>query len=95
MLVADQVSELVDTVLDVEPENSFVFIHCAGGIGRTGNLAYGLSEIMCGDVPKDPLKKVEWFRSFRPGCIQTPEQLVDGMALSNMILEDMVDRCDK
>jgi len=95
MLAKEEVSLLVDTILGIDPENSFVFIHCAGGIGRTGNLAYGLSEIMCSDVPKDPLKKLEWFRSFRPGCIQAPEQLVDGMILSNMIMQDVVARCER
>jgi len=44
MLVADQVSELVDTVLDVDPENCFVFIHCAGGKYLTSKLhAFTLS----------------------------------------------------
>jgi len=95
MLVADEVDLLVETILDKDRDNKFVFIHCAGGIGRTGNIAYGLSEIMCSSVPKDPLKKLEWFRSFRPGCIQTPEQLVDGMVLSNMILQNVIARCEK
>jgi protein tyrosine phosphatase len=91
--VKDQVHALVDTLLDFDAENSFVFIHCAGGIGRTGNIAYGLSEILCSNVPNDPLKKLEWLRSQRQGCIQSPEQLVDGMILSNMILDDVVNRC--
>jgi hypothetical protein len=93
LLVKDQVHALVDTLLDFDAENSFVFIHCAGGIGRTGNIAYGLSEILCSNVPNDPLKKLEWLRSQRQGCIQSPEQLVDGMILSNMILDDVVNRC--
>jgi len=92
LLLKNQVSALVDTVLDIDPENSFVFIHCAGGIGRTGNLAYALSEILCCDVPKDPLKKLEWLRSQRQGCIQTPEQLVDAMILSHMVLQEVVER---
>lgn len=92
LLLKDQVSELVETVLHIHPDSSFVFIHCAGGIGRTGNLAYGLSEILCPDVPKDPLKKLEWLRSQRQGCIQSPEQLVDGMILSHMIMEEVVER---
>ena len=95
MLVADEVDLLVETILDKDRDNKFVFIHWAGGIGRTGNIAYGLSEIMCSGVPKDPLKKLEWFRSFRPGCIQCPEQLVDGMVLSNMILQNVIARCEK
>lgn len=95
LLVKNQVSMLVDVLLDIDKENSFVFVHCAGGIGRTGNIAYGISEILCSNVPNDPLKKVEWLRSQRQGCIQSPEQLVDGMVLSNMILDDLVERCLK
>jgi protein-tyrosine phosphatase len=32
LLVKDQVHALVDTLLDFDAENSFVFIHCAGGM---------------------------------------------------------------
>ncbi len=56
-------------------------------------MAYALSEILCCDVPKDPLKKLEWLRSQRQGCIQTPEQLVDAMILSHMVLQEVVERC--
>ena len=31
MLAKEEVSLLVDTILGIDPENSFVFIHCAGG----------------------------------------------------------------
>ena len=69
MLVADEVDLLVETILDKDRDNKFVFIHCGGELGAREH-AYGLSETR-GGVPKDPLKKLEWFRSFRPGCIQT------------------------
>ena len=31
LLVKNQVSMLVDVLLDIDKENSFVFVHCAGG----------------------------------------------------------------
>mmetsp|Transcript_15146 Transcript_15146/g.38526 ORF Transcript_15146/g.38526 Transcript_15146/m.38526 type:complete len:360 (+) Transcript_15146:165-1244(+) len=67
-----------------------VMIHCAAGIGRTGNIAYGLAELLCNDIPASPLEKLLWLRRSRPESIQTPEQLVDGIQLSGMILQEVL-----
>eukprot|EP00951_Prasinocladus_malaysianus_P029228 scaffold268874_cov29-Prasinocladus_malaysianus.AAC.1 len=46
-----------------------------------------LSELFCANVPVDPREKLAWLRSFRPGAVQTPEQLVDGVQLAAMLLD--------
>ncbi len=90
LLSSPQVSALCDAVLDMKQAQSYVFIHCAGGIGRTGNLAMGLSEILCENTPSGPFHKLHWLRENRPGCVQASEQLLDGIVLSYMILEDLL-----
>jgi len=92
LLSNEQVKMLVDLLVDLDDENHYLFVHCAGGIGRTGNLAYAISEVMCDDVPNDPLRKLDWLRLQRPGSVQTPEQLLDGMILSYKILDEVVNR---
>jgi len=38
-------------------------------------------------VPTDPKAKLAWLRKYRPGAVQTPEQLVDGLQLATVILD--------
>jgi len=48
-----------------------------GGIGRTGNLCYALSEILCGksEIPANIFDKLLWLREWRKGTVQSPEQV--------------------
>ena len=47
-----------------------IFIHCRGGLGRTGTLAARIL-IEMGESPQDAINLV---RQARPGAIETPEQ---------------------
>merc|ERR1712032_521663 len=74
------------------PSSSFIVPEASDGQGTWPTASQSSFAVTC---PRIPLKKLEWFRSYRPGCVQTPEQLVDGMILSNMIMQDIIEKCEK
>mmetsp|Transcript_27416 Transcript_27416/g.77414 ORF Transcript_27416/g.77414 Transcript_27416/m.77414 type:complete len:101 (+) Transcript_27416:2632-2934(+) len=64
-----------------------VFVHCHAGVGRTGDMAIALSEILCDSTPSNPKEKLLWLRQFRKGLVQTAEQLIDGLQLATTLLD--------
>ena len=87
-----QVSLLCDMLIDMQADHTGILIHCAGGIGRTGNLAMGMVELCCfqHDIPTPPCDKLLWLRSHRPSAVQTIEQFVDGVVLQAQILMEVL-----
>ena len=68
-----------------------IFLHCAGGVGRTGDFALALCNILttaqAPDIKvSDPRGKLRWLRKYREGVVQTPEQMVDGVVLGTQLL---------
>ena len=76
------------------PSGSNVFIHCAGGIGRTGNIAYGLMDLFLHTCPSRPEHRLAFLRQFRPGALQSPEQWLDGVLLQRAVLDGLRQRVD-
>jgi hypothetical protein len=98
-LSAQQIAMVTDTLVQLpDPhgqesvQSPGVFIHCAGGIGRTGNVALALTEILSTSVesPWAPEEKLNWLRSHRQGSVQTPEQWMDGVVLTCGLLADVL-----
>mmetsp|Transcript_27413 Transcript_27413/g.77378 ORF Transcript_27413/g.77378 Transcript_27413/m.77378 type:complete len:326 (+) Transcript_27413:1807-2784(+) len=69
-----------------------VFVHCHAGVGRTGDMAIALSEILCDSTPSNPKEKLLWLRQFRKGLVQTAEQLIDGLQLATTLLDEVYAR---
>lgn len=67
------------------PSGDGTLIHCAGGIGRTGNLAFGLLDLFM-TCPANPIHRLEFLRGFRPAAVQCTEQLMDGVMLQHATL---------
>ena len=91
-VVTDTLVQLPDPHGQESVQSPGVFIHCAGGIGRTGNVALALTEILSINVesPWAPEEKLDWLRSHRQGSVQTPEQWVDGVVLTCGLLADVL-----
>mmetsp|Transcript_30128 Transcript_30128/g.85037 ORF Transcript_30128/g.85037 Transcript_30128/m.85037 type:complete len:472 (-) Transcript_30128:290-1705(-) len=86
-------TETMDSVgLGFQGRGHRVFVHCHAGVGRTGDMAMGLTEILCDSTPSDPKEKLLWLRKFRKGAVQTPEQLIDGLQLAATILDEVYER---
>ena len=91
-MVTDTLVQLPDPHGQESVQSPGVFIHCAGGIGRTGNVALALTEILSINVesPWAPEEKLDWLRSHRQGSVQTPEQWMDGVVLTCGLLADVL-----
>jgi len=95
MLSYGQTSLLMHALTSVPAKHPRVLIHCAGGVGRTGNGAFAISEVLARGFASLPptriIEKLLMMRADRPGLIQSPEQLVDAAVLSAMVLTVLLD----
>ena len=85
-----QAHMLAREIVQLHPAEG-IFLHCAGGVGRTGDFALALSNILTtAQAPEikvsDPRGKLRWLRKYREGVVQTPEQMVDGVVLGTQLL---------
>jgi len=97
LLNDEQLEALYDDYIAAKKNGTGLKIHCAGGLGRTGNIFLALLELEkqifpdeykeMPDLSEGILERIKWARGkFRKGLIQSPEQALDAEVITFKLL---------
>lgn len=81
-----QLKLIVDSLIKAKVEGFAVTIHCMGGYGRTGMLAFIAARMFCPEMPVKLEEALIWLRTFREGLIITVQQLLCAEEASQRVL---------